>query len=322
MAFRAARFALLLAPALSLGASALAQEATPPPAAPVPDVVLEYDVDRADRMTVPVIVDGRGPFNFVVDTGAERTAIARELATDLALGAGRPARVHSMSEVSDIQTVVIPNLEVGGKRVAGIQAPALARRHLGAEGMLGVDSLRSQRVSFDFVRKSMTITPARRQEERWANGSIVVTGRRIFGRLVLVDAAVDGQKVWVIIDTGSEVTVGNSALRRKLEGKGRLGPTHPIEAMSITGGRILAERGTTRRIRLGDMDINNMPIAFADVHPFKKLDLMDRPALLLGMDVLRLLDRVSVDFANRKVRMLARPQSSLAERAQLARLER
>ena len=30
--------------------------------------------------------------------------------------------------------------------------------------------------------------------------------------------------------------------------------------------------------------LTDMPIAFADVHPFKKLGLTDRPALLLGMD--------------------------------------
>lgn len=45
-------------------------------------------------------------------------------------------------------------------------------------------------------------------------------------------------------------------------------------------------------------------MAFADVHPFKKLGLMDRPALLLGMDALRLFERVSVDFPNRRVRLL------------------
>jgi predicted aspartyl protease len=226
-----------------------------------------------------------------------------------------------MSEVSEIGTAVIPHLEVGGKAVRGIEAPLLSRYHLGAEGMLGVDSLKSQRVSFDFAKQEMTIAPSRKREERCANGANVVTGRSQYGHLVRVDASVEGQKVWVIVDTGSEITVGNSALRRKLEGRGRLGQTTPVNVISVTGGRIVADQSTVRRIRLGGMDISDMPVAFADVHPFKKLKLEDRPAILLGMDALQLFERVSVDFANRRVRMLARPHSGLRAPTLLARGE-
>jgi predicted aspartyl protease len=317
MARHPALFALPALLAAALGASAGAQETPLSPEG----VVLDYLQDRGDRMTVPVSIDGRGPYRFVVDTGAERTVIARELASDLSLGRGRTATVHSMSEVSQIGTVVIPHLEVGGKAVRGIEAPLLSRYHLGAEGMLGVDSLKSQRVSFDFARQEMTIAPSRKREERWAGDAIVVTGRSHYGHLVLVDASVEGQKVWVIVDTGSEITVGNSALRRKLEGRGRLGPTRPIDVISVTGGRIVADQSLVRRIRLGGMDISDMPIAFADVHPFKKLKLEERPAILLGMDALQLFERVSVDFANRRVRMLARPHSGLKPPTLLARGE-
>ena len=170
--------------------------------------------------------------------------------------------------------------------------------------MLGVDSLQRQRVVFDFGRQEMTISPSRGPEQRMARGEIVVTGRRLYGRLVLVDASVDGQRIWVIIDTGSQVSVANSALRAALQRRGRLGPTQPIELVSITGGRVEADYGVARRIRIGGLDIHNLPVAFADVHPFRQLGLSDRPALLLGMDALQLFERVSVDFANRRVRVL------------------
>jgi predicted aspartyl protease len=296
------RFLPLLCAAL-LAAPASSQTAAPPEANE-PETVIGTEEDRSERMTVPVMIGGRGPFNFVVDTGAERTVIARELATDLALDAGARTRVHSMTEVSLIDTVVIPDLEVGGRNVQRIHAPALARRNLGAEGMLGVDSLKSQRVSFDFGRQEMTVQPSSRPRERWEGDAIVVTGKSRFGHLVLVDAAIDGQKVWVIVDTGSQVTVGNSVLRKKLADKKRLGASYPMHLISVTGGSIAADQSIAKRIRLGSVTINNLPIAFADVHPFRKLDLMDRPALLLGMDALRLFSRVSVDFAKRRVRLL------------------
>lgn len=277
-----------------------------------PGTVLDYGQDGARRMTVPVSIGGRGPYEFIVDTGAERTSIAEELADDLKLGLGARARLHSMTEVSRIQTVLIPALEVGGRSIHGINAPALERRHIGAEGILGVDTLQTQRVSFDFARRQMTVSLSRKREEVWPDNTIVVTARNRLGHLVMVDASVDGEKVWVILDTGAETTVANSVLRRRLERRGRLLETWPIELQSVTGGRMAADQSMMRKIRLGGVDINNLPVAFADVHPFRKLGLTKRPALLLGMDALRLFERVSVDFPNRRVRLL--PAGS-AERA-------
>jgi predicted aspartyl protease len=284
--------------------------------------VLDYAQDPSERMTVPVDIGGRGPYNFIVDTGAERTVIASELAGRLGLGAGTTSVVHSMTEVSRIRTVVIPELTIGGKRVRGIHAPALSQVNLGAEGMLGVDSLQSQRVSFDFVRREMSIQPSRRREEVWPKDVIVITARKRFGHLVLVDASVDGQKVWVILDTGAQVSIANNALRQRLARKGRLGATTPIEMLSVTGGRLTLDQTKVNLIRIGGVDIVDMPIAFADVHPFHKLKLTKRPALLLGMDALRLFQRVSVDFANRKVKMLPTPRSSIESQTQMARAGR
>lgn len=310
----------LLAGLIAIGALAgpgVAQEAPPPAIAAAPPATVPAQLDQQqaetlqiapevdERMTVGVNIGGRGPFRFIVDTGAERTVISSELARTLALRPGRLTTVHSMTEVSRIATVVIPALRVGSRSIAEIHAPALARVNLGASGILGVDSLQHQRVTFDFGRREMTVTPSRRREERWAEGTtVVVTGRSLYGRLVLVDASLDGQRVWVIIDTGSEVSVGNSALRSALARRNRLGAMAPIRMISITGGEVTAQYSIARRIRIGGIDINNLPVAFADVHPFRQLGLANRPALLLGMDALQLFDRVSVDFPNRRVRVL------------------
>jgi hypothetical protein len=89
--------------------------------------------------------------------------------------------------------------------------------------------------------------------------------------------------------------------------------------VSVTGGRMMVDRTKVSLIRIGGVDIVNMPIAFADVHPFKKLKLTNRPAILLGMDALQLFERVSVDFANRRVKVLPHPRSALPEPTQMAR---
>lgn len=313
--------ALALALVLSVPVAAQVPEA-PAPAVAEPEVELierlDLEQDHSARLTVPVSIDGRGPFDFIVDTGAERTVISRELAQRLGLDAGPTATVHSMTEASQIRTVVIPELEVGRRTLSDIHAPALDRHDLGAAGMLGVDALRSQRIEFDFVLNEMRVTPSRREEAHWPRDTIVVTAKRRYGHLILVDSSFDGEPIQVIIDTGSQVTVANDALRRRLARRDRLGPLRPVPLLSVTGGQTLVQYGIAHNIRIGDAVIRNLPIAFADVHPFHQLHLSRHPAILLGMDALQLFERVSIDFANRRVRMLPRPSSRLDSDWQLA----
>jgi predicted aspartyl protease len=294
---------MFLVPLAFVAAGAPAQQAPQPT-----DQRIDYSADPSHRMTVSVSIGGIGPYRFVVDTGAERTVVSRQVAGELKLKAGQPTRVHSMSEASEVATVVIPTLEIGLKKVRGINAPSFEQSNLGADGILGVDTLKSQRVLFDFTGRQMTITSSMAPQPQWSPDAIVISARSRFGHLIVADASVDGERVWVIVDTGSQVTVGNSALKKKLIDRKRLGASQPIELVSVTGGAIAAQLTQTRRIRIGGVDINDLPIAFADVHPFKQLDLMDRPALLLGMDALQLFSRVSIDFSTRKLTLL-RPLS-------------
>jgi predicted aspartyl protease len=164
----------------------------------------------------------------------------------------------------------------------------------------------------------MTLTPSQRPVERWPEGTIVVTARKRHGHLMLVDASFDDERIYVIVDTGSQVTVGNTALRERLGRRGRLGHVTPVQLLSVTGRSVPAEYTIAREIRLGNAGVRNLPVAFADVSPFRELELTDQPAILLGMDALRLFDRVSFDFANRRVRFLVRGSSQRAPLVDMA----
>src|SRR4051794_32028213 len=94
-----------------------APEAAAAPAEQAPDLstaeTLGLGVDPNARMTVSVNIGAHGPYPFIVDTGSERTVVSRELASQLALGPGPSATVHSMTEVSEIPTVLVQGLQVG-----------------------------------------------------------------------------------------------------------------------------------------------------------------------------------------------------------------
>lgn len=289
--------------------------------APDPSVVEEVQGarDLSARLTVPVTINGGGPYHFVVDTGSERTVISRELADRLTLAPARPVTLLSIAGIKEVQTAMVAELRLtpGRSQLSDLEAPILPELYLGAAGILGIDSLQAKKVILDFRKMRMSISDATSAGHA-AIDEIVVTARRRLGQLILVDADVDGQKISVIIDTGAAVSLGNPKLRERLSRRGRLGIFTPISITSVTGLETAAEYTKARHVRIGGVTLNDMPIAFANPSIFHRLGLDDKPALLLGMDALQAFDRVSIDFANRNVRFLMPGDSQTTTLPQLA----
>lgn len=297
---------------LSLILALAAATETPPQ-----DGALALGQDRAERMTVPVTLGGQSAIPFVVDTGAERTVISRQLADRLGLAKGPTRNLVTVTGTGKVDTVIVPSLELSGTRVRGIEAPALEQAHIGAQGMLGIDSLQTRRVTLDFKKNEMRVTPSRRAEDTDPD-TIVVTAKSKFGQLILVDARFMGERVKVIVDTGSQTSIGNMALLDRLQRRKKRLSLMPVTVTSVTGQTMPAQYAQIDRIQIGGADFNNIPVAFAEAQPFKRFGLANQPALLLGMDALRLFERVSVDFANKQVRFILPDLSTLGARTMLA----
>jgi predicted aspartyl protease len=270
-----------------------------------------------DRMTVAVSVGGRGPYRFLVDTGSERTVISRQLAQRLQLESGKDAILHSVVGINDVSTVFIPRLQVSNNIISVVDAPALEASNIGADGMLGIDSLRSQRVLFDFKAQTMSITPSKKPLERLDGETIVVRARARHGRLIFSQARIDGQKVTVIIDTGSQVTIGNSALQRSLMKRRIWEVPDAVTIESVTGEKLSAKVANLKQLELGGLRIDDLAVAFTDAHIFKQLGLQNQPALLLGMNAMRAFDRISIDFESKKVRFVL-PGTSMRQSIRMA----
>ncbi len=259
------------------------------------------------RLSVPVTIDGQGPFRFIVDSGADRSVVGAALAQRLGLPALGSALLQGMAGARTVQTVRVANLKLGASVIPSIAAPALAEGNLGADGLIGIDALAEQRIALDFDRKTITVEDARRPAATISgNDEIVVTARRRKGQLILTQLGTGIGRVLAVIDTGSEVTTGNSALRARVFA-GRRSPTvTPITMVSVTGQTFTADLIIMPELRLGGLTLHNVPVAFADVPPFRLFGLSDDPAMLLGTDVLSAFRRVSLDFRRRKVRFVVR----------------
>jgi predicted aspartyl protease len=299
-----------LLPLLLLGTTVPVAAQTPPlPSdALLPSETLATGEDSANRLTVPVMVNGQGPFRFLIDTGSDRSVISKELAEKLALPSLGKATLVSMGGVDQVNTVRIDSLSVSSKRtLKNIQAPALPARYIGADGIVGIDALKGQRIVIDFAAETMLIEPADTKairDESNLPGTIVVRAKSRLGQLVLVDADANGEEVWVVVDTGGQNSVGNTPLQKLMIKRTPPGGFKSVELLSVVGDRIPAQYTIIGKMRIGGVQMGNAAVAFVDAHPFKRFGLSRRPALLLGMDGLRSFRKVSIDFANRRVKFL------------------
>lgn len=276
-------------------ASALAQPL--PPADATRTETIELGRDASHRMTVPVRIGAAGPYDFLVDTGAERTVLARDIATRLGLGPAGTARMVGVAGVQDVDLVEVEEIGLGSRSFYGLFAPLLDGGNIGADGIVGLDSLQGQRVLLDFDRNRMAVGEA--EDLGGSRGfEITVTARRKSGQLIMTDAVLDGVRTAVVIDTGSDASIGNRALQKALAKRRQAEQTR---LFSVTGQTIFADVGFARRLELGRLVLGNTALVFADAPPFDHLGLGRKPALLLGMNQLRLFHRVAIDFAARRI---------------------
>jgi len=209
--------------------------------------------------------------------------------------------------------VRIRKLTVGQVSAEVDRAPVLPRARLGVDGLLGMDVLRGRRLAMDFRRSKVAITrsgprpsaqPTRSVERNDPrNPTFFVPARLRFGQLVIIDAEIAGARVTAFLDSGSQSTIGNGALRAAVA---RRNPyfsdgVMKVQLLSATGQTASAELAAMPPLRLGGLLIGNVVTAFADLHIFDIWGLKDRPAILVGVDMLRQFNAVEIDYGLRAV---------------------
>lgn len=256
------------------------------------------------RLSVDVLVNGRGPYRFVVDSGADTSVVGLRIARDLQLPLGTPAILNGTTSRNLVDRVKVDELTLGPSTIRNLQLPALRESDVGGDGLIGIDVLVRQRLMMDFDKRLIKVEDATRPL-KYSPGDIVITARRQRGQLILTEVRAAGLRLDAVIDTGSEITIGNLALRDRLI---RNNPDKfwTVDATGVTGVTVKLQMARIDELQLGPVMLRDVPIAFADVPPFKLFGLSDAPALLLGTDIMGTFKRVSLDFRARKVRFQLR----------------
>lgn len=305
-----------LALALSAGVLAprlaLARDAPPPD----PEEIIGTGEDRYDRLTIPVTIGEHGPFDFVVDTGADRTVLSQEIADLMGLPPGRDVVVQGITGSELTHTVKAPAINLGKITLRSLDLPVLPRARLGVDGLLGVDALAKRRLVMDFRERKLEILAASGAfNPNSTTRDAFVSARDRFGRLVVIDANANGAPVSAFIDSGAGMSIANRALAESIRSRGGWrteGQTVPL--YGVTSHQATGELRMLDSVRLGGLRFNDIPVLISDLDLFEQWGMATRPTILLGVNVLRLFSRVEMDYGRKRVmfRVAADPQIWLA----------
>lgn len=116
-----------------------------------------FDVGQSGTLLVPVYIDEAGPYVFVLDTGASRSAIDKTLLAHLVLRPFAQAQLVSIAGARPADIVKLPCVSLGNTRAVGLVASVVADDDLhtlasGADGVLGQDFLAGFDYTIDYDR--------------------------------------------------------------------------------------------------------------------------------------------------------------------------
>lgn len=259
-----------------------------------------------DRLTTIVSINGAGPYRFLVDTGAERSLMAAEIATQLALPRGQAVMIEGILRGQRGEFVEIASLRMGSLVCQALEVPVLPRAMLGVDGFLGLDVLDSHRVVFDFGADTLSVTRRQGFFAAWWEGrdETIVHTLGSSGRLRATHCIVNGVRAAAFVDTGAEVSVSNPALYAALQQKASnlqlIGG--PVVLSGVTGGTVEGLAINVNNIDLDELHLSFTPLVVAPLEVFDVWGLKDQPAVFFGMDCLRRFRKVTIDYGRKELR--------------------
>lgn len=289
-----------LAPSLAFGqdAARTAPEVVVPGADTIGSV--DWRIDPYGRIITMVYVNGQGPFRFFVDTGANRCALSAGLAARVNATPAGMGDVNGVTGVIPAPMVTLDSLRCGAFELRGQSVPILTDDLiLPADGMLGMDRFAGLRLEFE--NQSRTMIVKRSGRGAWDDAFSMPADIR-FGQLVSAKAKIGAATVTVVFDTGAELGLANEAMRRLLDR-----PAPDLKRMKLTNAAapvFVEDSVLIPSMRLPNCEFKNIAAYVGDFHIFKIWNLLDTPAILLGMGALGVVDRFAIDYGRREMQFV------------------
>jgi predicted aspartyl protease len=217
---------------------------------------------------LPVHVNNRGPFDFILDTGAGTSLLSTDLAKQLEVKILGSKEGQSAGGKVSVSLAKVDSLAVGESRLDGVDAGVVDLGHLaktiGAkiDGDLGYNFLKHFRVKISYRDSEIRLEDPKRVENlaRGAQTEVPIHLAAPAKPLILVDVCLNGGGPFQFaIDTGTSTTAISPKLARQLKVE-----ASPVGAGTTGGAPVDFSAGTLQSFQLGGAKIDNMAVIVAD----------------------------------------------------------
>ena len=162
--------------------------------------------------------------------------------------------------------------------------------------------MRGRRLTIDFSRRCIEIVSSR-NAPRLRGAWTTIRGELKFGHLVVIRGRIRNVDINIMIDTGSDTSLANLALRDALRARVRTDRAAVDYSRAYTAGEpiVLDSAIVVPNIQMGGIDISDTVAFVGDFHIFDLWGLMHEPTILIGMDVISTSRAIAIDYGRSTV---------------------
>lgn len=256
-------------------------------------------------LLVPSHVNERGPYQFIVDTGASVSLIAPQLARDLNLARTSMAGGMGAGGQLNVALAYLDKLAVGEAALEKVQVAISEELHrIGAainarvDGNLGYNFLKNFRLKIDYARSTFTLARVQPFASDWVGASLDFKLAGPARPLILIPAFVNNRGPYQFaLDTGASKTVLAPEVVRGLE----LQNPQPEEITGV-GGKIPSIRGEIALLQIGSHKRSNVTVVVTEMLTTLSQVVQARLDGIIGYTFLKAFN-VTIDYPNAMLRL-------------------
>lgn len=243
------------------------------------------------HLVVPALINGQGPFPFILDTGADESGIYQWFAEKQHFTPGPATEIEGMTGKTTNPTYRLDSIAVDGRTIRNVVADGFPNRHdVEVEaGAVGNDLMDGSVAIFNFPCKTVEIVPKPVDMRRvlTKDAHKVEAGGVTDGTQLSFPVEIGGAHGVAVLDTGSSDTRINTAFAKAAG----IDPTsaafrdaEPI--FGVNSKPMPSRRGPVGTVRFAGLEIHNAEVRAIDMPVYKSFGFGDGPAMILGLDLM------------------------------------
>jgi predicted aspartyl protease len=255
---------------------------------------------------LPTRVNGAGPFEFILDTGAGTSLLSSELAQQLNIKILGTKEGQSAGGKISVSLAKVDSLAVGHAKIEDVEVGIVDLGHIAKaigtkiDGDVGYNFLKHFRVTIDYQTGEIRFDDPKRIENfgRTAKTEIAMRLASPAKPLVLVDVYANGRGPFQFaIDTGTSTTAIAPEVAQQLGLEGS-----PIGPLTTGGPQVNVTAGNLKSFQVGGARIDDLVVVVADFFAMLSQAVGAKLDGIVGYNFLRNF-RVVMDYPSEKFRL-------------------